>query len=57
MYCIVLRCVVLYFIVVCIVYSARESKSPAVAKNRKIRAKAFYHRVSMGDGGSVAMGS
>ena len=37
-----LRCAVLYrTILYCLVYSARESKSPAVSKNRKIRANLF----------------
>ena len=34
-----------------IAYSARESKSPAVSKNRKIL-QSLSHRVCMGDGGS-----
>ena len=33
--CAALYCIILY----CIAYSARKSKSPAVSKNRKIRAK------------------
>ena len=37
LHCAVLYCTILY----CIVYSAHESKSPSVSKNRKIRAKLF----------------
>ena len=37
LHCVVLYCTILY----CIVYSVRESKSPAVSKNRKISAKLF----------------